>query len=89
MIKTTRLRLAITIAKLPGSRYSAALDSLDQGVKDIPASRVMYDAPETRVEWGGIGASFKARLEGGVLKGEWQQGPLKLPLELHREIPKS
>lgn len=86
-VKSTKLRLALRIAKLPDGQFAAALDSLDQGAKGIPASRINYQAPELRLEWAALSASFQAKLEGGVLSGNWQQGPMKLPLDFNRKKP--
>lgn len=84
-VKGNTLRLALKIAKLPSGKFNAMLDSLDQGAKDIPTSRATYTAPHVRLEWGGFSAVYDGQLEQGVLKGTWQQGAMKLPLEFRRD----
>lgn len=84
-VKGNTLRLALKIAKLPSGKFNAMLDSLDQGANDIPTSRATYTAPHVRLEWGGFSAVYDGQLEQGVLKGTWQQGAMKLPLEFRRD----
>jgi uncharacterized protein len=79
-----RLRLVLKIAKATNGTYSATLDSLDQGSKDIQASMIAFNAPDVEVEWPALRALFHGQLEKGKLVGFWQQGPSELPLELER-----
>ena len=84
-VGAVQLRVAFKITEAPAGQFSATLDSLDQGAKDIPTSRATYTAPHVRLEWGGFSAVYDGQLEEGVLKGTWQQGAMKLPLEFRRE----
>jgi hypothetical protein len=78
------LRLVLKIARSTNGTYTAALDSLDQGAKDIHAATVSFNAPNVEVEWPALRASFHGQLEKGKLVGIWQQGPSDFPLELER-----
>jgi hypothetical protein len=79
-----KLRLVLKIAKATNGTYSATLDSLDQGSRDIQASMIVFNAPDLEVEWPALRALFHGQLEKGKLVGFWQQGPSELPLELER-----
>ena len=79
-----KLRLVLKIAKTTNDSYRAAVDSPDQGSKDIQASRVAFNAPDVEVEWPALRALFHGQLEKGRLVGFWQQGPANLPVEFVR-----
>lgn len=64
-----RLRLRLVIA---GER--ATLYSLDQGNAPIPASKVERSGSLIRLEFAAIGATYRTRLEGTRLVGEFNQG---------------
>jgi hypothetical protein len=78
------LRLVLKIARATNGTYTAAIDSLDQGAKDIQATRVAFNTPEVEVEWPALRALFHGQLENGKLVGFWQQGPSDFPLEFER-----
>ena len=80
----TKLRLALKIARATDKSYSASIDSLDQGAKDIPATAVTFHDSNVEVEWRALRALFHGRLEGGRLVGFWQQGPSDFPMEFDR-----
>lgn len=79
-----RLRLVLKIAKATNGTYSATVDSLDQGSRDIRASKVVFNAPDVEVEWPALRALFHGQLEKGKLVGFWQQGPSDIPVEFER-----
>lgn len=83
-----KLRLLLNVAKLPDGKFSATMVSVDQGSGEIPASLVEYDAPDTHLEWSGIGGSFRGKLENGKITGIWQQNKSELPLVFER-VPAS
>jgi hypothetical protein len=83
-IQKTKLRLAFKIARTASGSYTATLDSLDQGAKDIPATSVSFTNSEVELEWKALRALFHGRLEGGKLTGFWQQGAEDFPLDLER-----
>ena len=78
------LRLVLKIAKGTNGTFSATMDSLDQGAKDIPATSVTFNAPSVEVEWPALRALFHGNLENGKLVGFWQQGASDLPIEFER-----
>ena len=79
-----RLRLVLKIAKGTNGTYRAAMDSLDQGSRDMQASKVVFNAPNVEVEWPALRALFHGQLENGKLVGFWQQGPSDIPVEFQR-----
>jgi hypothetical protein len=83
-MKGTKLRIDLKVAKLPNGEYSASLDSPDQGAKGIPATRVSHNPPQLRLDWSALGASYQGTLEKSKLTGNWQQGPVRMPLEFTR-----
>jgi hypothetical protein len=80
----TKLRLLLKIARATNGTYSATLDSLDQGSKDIPATTVTFHDSNVEVEWVALRAIFHGKLENGKLAGFWQQGPADFPIEFER-----
>jgi hypothetical protein len=83
-VQKTKLRLAFKIAKTAPGGYTATLDSLDQGARDIPATSVSFTNSDVELEWKAFHALFHGRLEGGKLTGFWQQGAEDFPLDLER-----
>ncbi len=77
----TKLRLMLKIARITNDTYTATMDSLDQGSKDIPATTVTFNDADVRVEWAALRALFHGKLENGKLVGFWQQGPADFPIE--------
>jgi hypothetical protein len=80
----SRLRLVLKIARATNGTYSATMDSLDQGSKEMQATMVSFNAPEVMVGWPALRAMFHGELQKGRLVGIWQQGPAEFPLELER-----
>lgn len=81
------LRLALKIVKdekQPGG-YKAALDSLDQGAKDIPFDAVRLDGDQVKLEAKALKAVFEGQLskDGQELSGQWKQNG-SLPLTFKR-----
>jgi uncharacterized protein len=81
---TAKLRLVLKIARATNGTYSGALDSPDQGSKDIEATVVSFNAPQVMLEWPALRALFHGELKEGKLVGFWQQGANDFPLELER-----
>ena len=82
--RRTRNQPPHVIARTTNDSYRAAVDSPDQGSKDIQASRVAFNAPDVEVEWPALRAFFHGKLEKGRLVGFWQQGPADLPVAFER-----
>jgi RNA polymerase sigma factor (sigma-70 family) len=79
-----KLRFNLHIAKLPGGKYSAALDSLDQGSSGALATAVRYRPPEVRIEWVWMKCSFEGKLERGKLSGVFSSARSKVPVVFQR-----
>jgi RNA polymerase sigma factor (sigma-70 family) len=76
------LRLNLKIAQQPDGTFRAALDSVDQGVSDIPASSFSYNKPLVTIGFTATGGTFQGNLGDNNLKitGKWMQGGKTLPL---------
>jgi hypothetical protein len=85
-IQTSALRLVLKINKSPDGTYTASIDSVDQGAKDIPVSALTLSNDTVRAELPQLSASYQAQLNPSAteMSGEWRQGPLSLPLTLKR-----
>jgi RNA polymerase sigma factor (sigma-70 family) len=80
-----KVHLVLKIARANGT-YAATLDSIDQGVKGIQASKLDVDKETIRVAFAGLKAEFVAGIDPGVtrLSGNWQQGTMRVPLVFTR-----
>jgi hypothetical protein len=78
------LRLNFKIAEPSAGTLSSALDSVDQGVKDLPATLATYQKPAIQVAFGGIGAEFNGTVNGTEIDGTWKQLGKSWPLTLKR-----
>jgi RNA polymerase sigma factor (sigma-70 family) len=79
-----KLRFNLHIAKLPDRKYSATLDSLDQGLSGALATVVRYRPPEVRIEWVWMKCSFAGKLEHGELSGVFSSVRSKVPVVFQR-----
>ena len=73
-----KLHLAVDIARMPDSSFSASLDSPDEWRQGVVATDILFSPPRVRLEWRGIGARFEGKLKNGRLSGTWfggGQGP--------------
>lgn len=82
----TELRLVVKVDRGAEGHLIARIDSVDQGAKDIPASRVSLTGGAVTIETAVIGASYSGRLsaDGQQIDGTWSQGGARLPLVLKR-----
>jgi pimeloyl-ACP methyl ester carboxylesterase len=88
-VGAVRLRLVIKIKhdgarKGPGAEWTATLDSIDQGARDIPIDAVTVEGDRLKLALAKIGASYDARLEGQRLVGTFKQNGAVLPLDLEK-----
>src|ERR1035438_9829105 len=74
-------RLVLKIGRTNGT-YIAALDSVDQGIKDIPVSTLNIGKDAISFEMAGLKAKFFGNIDSGRMQmsGKWQQGKISLPL---------
>jgi pimeloyl-ACP methyl ester carboxylesterase len=77
------LRLAFKVSKAEEG-YAATMDSIDQGVKDIPVDTVTFKDGKVRFELKRFMALYEGTLEGDELKGTFTQAGQSLPLTLKR-----
>lgn len=83
-VRGTKLRLVMKVARNEKGELSGTMDSLDQGVRDLPASQVSFTNGLMHMEWQGINATFEGDLADGKLDGEWRQAGANFPLVLQR-----
>lgn len=83
------LRLIVKISEAADGTFSGALDSVDQGAKNIPISAILFNKPALRFEVDGIGGLYEGDLnnDGAEITGTWTQGGRSLPLTLKRYDP--
>ena len=83
-INGARLRLVLHIAA-GEQRYTATMDSPDQGAKGIPVDSVLFDKGQVKLKSSVIRAAYEATLEADtVLDGVFSQNGLQFPLRLVR-----
>lgn len=88
-VGAARLRLAFKIADAEKGQWTATLDSLDQGVRNIPVTSVMFHKPVLEMEIKGIGGFYEGKLDttGTEIEGKWTQGGKSFDLLLLRGAP--
>lgn len=88
-VGATRLRLAFKIVDGEKGQWTASLDSLDQGVRNIPVTSVVFNKPVLEMEIKGVGGYFEGKLDstGTEIDGKWTQGGKGLDLVLLRGEP--
>jgi pimeloyl-ACP methyl ester carboxylesterase len=82
---TFKLRLVMKFSRTPDGKLKGSVDSLDQGVNDIPMSVVTFQNGALHVEMKSVGATYDGKLsaDGMQITGEFTQGG-KIPLDLKR-----
>lgn len=83
----TKLRLVFKITKTDG-QLSATMDSLDQGVRDIPVNKVSVQDGNVHLDIELLQALYDGKLEpsGGKISGQLKQAGQTLPLTLERVV---
>ena len=83
----TQLRLVLRIFETNGN-YRAVLDSVDQGVKDIPVAQFLAQKDSFQAELPALQAHYHAELQAGKteMSGTWQQLGHSIPLTLKPEL---
>lgn len=81
-----RLRIALHIGAGADRVLKATLDSIDQGVRGIPVTDVIWEAPELRLALPPLQANYVATMNaaGDTLEGTWSQSGQQLPLVMKR-----
>ncbi|MEA3495565.1 MAG: alpha/beta fold hydrolase [Bacteroidota bacterium] len=91
-INGVELRLIFHISESESGELSATLDSPDQGAKDIPLDKVVYENKKIKITSAAMLATYTGTVDTDSLKitGTWEQSTMELPLNLEKidEIPK-
>jgi hypothetical protein len=85
-VQGLELRIVFNISKTPEGKFTATLDSPDQGATGIPVSEVAFENGNVKIEVKSIFGVFNGKLESDqtTITGEWKQGAAALPLVLKR-----
>ena len=83
--ETTKTRVVARIFKKNGSYYSTA-DTIDEGRKDISASKFVYNYPSVRVELSQLSSWYQATVNSDAteMSGTFKGGDRQTPLVLKR-----
>ncbi len=91
-VSGVELRLIFHISESESGELSATLDSPDQGAKDIPLDKVIYENKKIKITSATMLATYTGTVDTDSLKitGTWEQSTMELPLNLEKvdEIPK-
>lgn len=81
-----KLRLLIKIEKTEEGKYNATMDSIDQGVSDIPLTSMELDGKTVRFAHAQLTVAYEGTLseDGGTITGTFTQGGRSFPLNLAR-----
>ena len=74
----------IILKRLLRPPYTATLDSLDQGLEDIPVDNMVSDTINLSFEVKSINATFEGKAMEFGISGEWKQDGKSLPLIFYR-----
>ena len=87
-IQGMKLRISFHIKK-EGEKYSATMDSPDQGAIGIPTTATSFDGKTLKISMKNMGAEFQGKLitktKNNTIEGIFQQAGMKLPLKLSQE----
>lgn len=80
-----KMRLLLKVEKTGGG-YSAKLDSVDQGVKDLPIDSITFDGDKVNFSAARFGMSYQGTLDQktGEISGTFKQGAGSTPLVFRR-----
>ena len=84
-IGQAKLRVVFNVDKT-NRTYVATVDSIDQGTKGVPVTKVAYDYPSVQFQTETIGGVFDGSLDTNTstMTGTWKQGKVNVPLVLSR-----
>jgi pimeloyl-ACP methyl ester carboxylesterase len=85
-IGETELQLVLHLSRDAQGAWHAKLDSLNQAVYGMDASKVAREEDTLRVEIASVGAKFAGKIEpdGRAIRGIWEQGGTGLPLKFEK-----
>ena len=81
-VSNMNLRVRLNIEKTNGT-YSATADSIDQGAKNMPVGKIVYNYPDFHFVIESVGGEYNGKFnaQANELSGQWTQGKETLPLE--------
>jgi len=81
-----KLRLVVRLGRAPDGSYAGTLSSIDQGGRELPATKASFEPPKVMLEWSGIRGKFEGTLtdSGDTMEGKWEQMGTPMPLKLER-----
>lgn len=81
-----KLRLQFRLGRAKDGAYAGAMNSLDQGGREMRLSEVAQTEDKVTLRLKLMQASFEGTVskDGKTLEGHWSQGPGKMPLKLSR-----
>jgi pimeloyl-ACP methyl ester carboxylesterase len=84
-----QLHLVLHLSKDSRGAWHAALDSLDQAVYGMEASKVMNADGAVHFELASVGAQFQGKIlpDHKTIRGVWEQGGSGLPLSFQKRAP--
>jgi pimeloyl-ACP methyl ester carboxylesterase len=84
----TELQLVLHLFKDARGEWRAKLDSLNQAVYGIEASKVTREEDTLRLEIASVGAKFQGKIEADhhAIRGLWEQGGMGLPLKFEKRM---
>ncbi len=86
-IQGTELSIVFHISESEG-KYTAVMDSPDQGVNGIPMTSTTYQKNELNISYIEAGIEYSGRLENNEkISGTFKQGGMTFPLDLTRKMP--
>jgi hypothetical protein len=88
-IGAIQLHLALHLSRAADGSLTGALDSIDQGAKGIPLSKVTENDRSLVIEIKAVGATYQAErnADGSEITGTFTQRGQDLPLTFHRGAP--
>lgn len=84
-VQGTQLRLVFNVVKTD-TGYSATMDSPDQGVKNIPCTKTIFENQKLLIELISAKIEYTAELKNSELKGVYKQRGTEFPLDLSRKV---
>jgi pimeloyl-ACP methyl ester carboxylesterase len=87
-LETVRLTIVFHISAGPDGKFTATMDSPDQGVTGIPVSQVTYADSVLKLVVAAVQGEYEGRLGAdSTLTGQWRQGAAQLGLVLKKGAP--
>lgn len=78
-----KLAIVIHLSQEENGKTVCAMDSPDQGAKDIPAEVMYISSDSLSISISQIGMTYTGRLSGNQIKGTFRQFGIKVPLDLN------